>query len=99
MPERGKVRMNRNTGRNGSQQQMLQFISEISFTIEELVLFLDTHPCDQDALAYYDEMKKLRKKAIEEYTDCYGPLFKYNVNADNEWQWIMTPWPWEGACS
>lgn len=89
--------MNMNNGR--SQKQMLQFISEISFTLDEVVLFLDTHPCDKEARAYYQEMKKLREKAVQEYTDCFGPLSKYDVNAENEWQWTMTPWPWEGVCS
>lgn len=81
-----------------SQKQMMQFISEVSFAMDETVLFLDTHPCDEEALSYYQDLRELRKKAVREYTDCFGPLSKYDVNAENEWQWIMTPWPWEGEC-
>ena len=38
---------------NQDKNKLLLYISQVSFGIDELVLFLDTHPCDQDALAYY----------------------------------------------
>ena len=54
--------------RNRSNQcQLRQFIDEISFAMDDIVLFLDTHPCCQEALAYYEECKKMREEAIDEY--------------------------------
>lgn len=43
---------------NQDKNKLLLYISQVSFAIDELVLFLDTHPCDKDALAYYQELKK-----------------------------------------
>ena len=34
-------------------QQLARFIDEVSFAINDLVLFLDTHPCNQQAMACY----------------------------------------------
>lgn len=81
-----------------NQAQLFNYINEISFSLNDTVLFLDSHPCDEDALAYYQSLKEMRNKALKQYTKLYGPLLNDDVTADNEWQWVMTPWPWEGGC-
>ena len=48
------------------QHQLLMYIDQISFASDDTVLFLDTHPCDTEALAYYQELKEERKMAMEE---------------------------------
>ena len=40
------------------QHQLLMYIDQISFALDDTVLFLDTHPCDTEALAYYQELKR-----------------------------------------
>lgn len=77
------------------QHQLLMYISQISFAIDEIVLFLDTHPCDEKALAYYEEVKEKRKIAMEKYSEKYGPLLNDNVKSGCRWRWVETPWPWE----
>ena len=47
------------------QHQLLMYIDQISFALDDTVLFLDTHPCDTEALAYYQELKEERKMAME----------------------------------
>ncbi|MGN0360961.1 MAG: spore coat protein CotJB, partial [Hominisplanchenecus sp.] len=32
---------------------MLQYINEVSFAVNDISLYLDTHPCDQEAMEYY----------------------------------------------
>lgn len=88
--------MNRNMAPN--KKQLFCFITEISFAMDETVLFLDVNPCNEEAMCYYQELKKLREKAWREYTECFGPLSKYDVASGDRWQWIETPWPWEGEC-
>ena len=80
---------------NQDKNKLLLYISQVSFGIDELVLFLDTHPCDQDALAYKHELKKARKEALDEYTHKYGPLLNDNVDNSCYWEWVKEPWPWE----
>lgn len=81
--------------RNNGEEQLLHFIMEVGFALEDVVLYLDTHPCDKDALCYYEQYKTARKQALEEYTRMYGPLSSENVNSKNCWSWVENPWPWE----
>lgn len=83
-----------------NQAKLLRFIYEVGFAIDDVVLYLDTHPCDIQALEYYENYKKLYRQAVDEYTQFYGPLSNENVYTSNSnyWAWASTPWPWEGAC-
>ena len=83
---------------NRAGNELLKFITEVSFALNDVTLYLDTHPDDCEALKYYEKYKKQRHQAVCEYEKCYGPLLAYNVNSDNKWSWICTPWPWEGEC-
>ena len=70
-----------------NRRSLLQNITEISFAAYDTLLFLDTHPDDQQAMAEYGRQ--------------FGPLTVdcASVAAGNHWQWINQPWPWEGgAC-
>lgn len=46
---------------------LLQYITEISFAVYDTLLYLDTHPEDQQALAYYQDMDQKRREALAEY--------------------------------
>lgn len=41
-------------------KKLLRYIQEVSFAIDDVVLYLDTHPYDEEALKYY--------KSIRNYT-------------------------------
>lgn len=78
-----------------NQKQLLMYITQVSFGLTEAVLFLDTHPCDKEAMEYYQQMKKLRKEALEKYECNYGPLLTDGNNDMDTWEWTKTPWPWQ----
>ena len=78
-----------------NQRQLLMHINEVSFAVTEAVLFLDTHPCDKEAMEYYRKMKKLREEAVAQYEKEFGPLTTDGVRNTSEWEWTQTPWPWE----
>lgn len=83
-----------------SQQQLLNWINMISFTLVDAQLYLDTHSDDQEALEYFNHFHKLRLEALEEYSRRFTPLTIDSI-ADNEqeWRWVQDKWPWErGAC-
>lgn len=81
-----------------NREQLFCTITESSFALDDARLFLDTHPTNQEALDYFAKYEAIRKQALKEYRDCYGPIVSYDVNADNVWTWINEPWPWEGVC-
>jgi spore coat protein JB len=84
-----------------NRKELLEYITNVSFAVDDVKLFLDTHPCDEEALAYFREYSRKRNEALKEYAAHFGPLTIDTVVyscADN-WDWINEPWPWqEGGC-
>lgn len=81
-----------------NQQQLLTYLNQVSFSMYDTTLFLDTHPCDREAMAYFKEMQHARKHALDMYQKKFGPLLLDDVDADCEWTWGMQPLPWEPMC-
>ncbi len=81
-----------------NQQQLLHFITEVSFALDDIALYLDTHPKCQQGLACYENYKSMRTQAVKDYTTLYGPLNRYQVNDCNYFDWVNKPWPWEREC-
>ena len=46
----------------GSRNSQLSRINEVSFAVDDMLLYLDTHPCDRKALEYCDELVKRKKE-------------------------------------
>lgn len=82
-----------------SMNQLLDKIREVSFYMDDLRLFLDTHPNCNEAIAEFNKYAAVRSALLDEYKECYGPLTSYCSNIDNDsWLWTCYPWPWEGVC-
>lgn len=86
--------------RSCSQAELFSMINQVSFAVNDMTLYLDTHPDDDDAMAYFCENTALRKEFLKEYAARFGPL---TLDSDSEncrqcWDWVMQPWPWEGVC-
>lgn len=80
-----------------NQGQLLQWINYVSFAVNDIVLYLDTHPDDEDALNYLRHYKELRKQGLRAYADQYGPLTIDSAKVGDCWLWAEQPWPWEGG--
>lgn len=80
---------------NMSKEALMLEYQTLCFTLTDLQLYLDTHPMDQNALAYYDKIRKQKQMVGAEYTSMYGPLVPEDVNVNHCWTWVETPWPWE----
>lgn len=76
---------------------IMQTLDQASFALDDIVLYLDTHPTDLEALSYYQYVKSLRSQAMNAYTDQYGPLQNDQERSASDWTWIRGPWPWEGG--
>lgn len=82
-----------------SKKQLLKFLTEVSFAMDDIALYLDLHPGCQRALLAYEKYQSMRNQALRDYISMYGPLNKYQVTDSNYFSWINDPWPWEGECS
>lgn len=74
-------------------REMIDQIRSYDFAINELALYLDTHPEDQKALCLHNKYCKQVKELKDKYQKVYGPL---TINYPcNKWRWLEMPWPWE----
>lgn len=81
---------------NESARTLMQRVYETGFAVDDMVLYLDTHPCDRDALAYYQQVVKMYREAVEAYECQCGPLTAEAVRSLDSWTWLTEKWPWEG---
>lgn len=77
------------------QNALLARIMVADFVLLETGLFLDTHPDNEDALAYYREYLTMRKEAAMQYAEKYGMLTPMDLSGTGSWQWVKGPWPWD----
>ncbi len=75
-------------------EALLKKIMAADFSMHEAALFLDTHPKNKQALAFYRKMQGRREALAEEFRKEYGPLTYYEVKSST-WNWTDTPWPWQ----
>ena len=76
-----------------ARREMFQEIRCLEFAINELALYLDTHPDDQKALCLHRKYCKEVKDLKDKYQKVFGPL---TINFPcNKWRWLEEPWPWE----
>ena len=78
-----------------SRQTALEEICKVSFVIDELRLYLDTHPGCGEALTMIKEYMYQRKVLMEEFTEKYGSLEAYWVGDCDGWIWNDPPMPWD----
>jgi len=78
-----------------SREELMRNYQVMCFYLDDITLYLQTHPTDQAALRSYEKFKQLKKEAEKEYTDAYGPLHSDNVYVTDRWTWADMPWPWE----
>ena len=83
--------------RQTTREQLLNRINQVSFAVNEMTLFLDSHPDNEEALAYMEEKSALRREALEEYARRFGPLTIDTANdtCSRSFEWVSQPWPWE----
>ena len=56
-----------NPNQNQQREMLLKKINEVSFAVDDILLFLDTHPDCQEALDFYRQNVAIRKEALSEY--------------------------------
>lgn len=94
-----------------NRHELLNKINEVSFVVNDLTLFLDTHPTDEQALTLFDTNSKERKRLLEEYESSFEPLTIDCIKSDSmqndhdfcqysgqkHFTWVDGPTPWEGG--
>lgn len=79
---------------NIQREMALKEVMAEGFSAFDLHLYLNTHPCDQQALMLFKNCSKRARFLTENYERNFGPLTAGSAYA-YPWQWIKSPWPWE----
>lgn len=67
----------------------------LDFAIDEMGLYLDTHPDDAEALELFNSYIRLAQQGRAKYESMYGPLSKKLTVEEGKYTWINNPWPWD----
>lgn len=70
-------------------------LQALAFIVQELGLYLDTHPEDGEAFAMYQNYVKLLEQGKKTYVEKIGPLVQTDAALDNSYTWVYGPWPWQ----
>ena len=72
-------------------------IGAYKFALYDLGLYLDSHPCDQNALQLRNVYKSRLCQLINEYEQHYGKYVNTMADIEDSWtEWVKDPWPWDG---
>lgn len=85
-----------------SREELMTKITALSFAINDLTLYLDTHPNCPNATPIFHDLMNQRLNLLAEFAQKYYPLTQSSIitgNLDNsKYGWDLGPMPWEGAC-
>lgn len=72
-------------------------IGAYKFALYDLGLYLDSHPCDQQAMQLREVYKTRLCQLIDEYEQHYGKWINTTADVQDSWaEWVKDPWPWDG---
>ncbi|MBQ9115630.1 MAG: spore coat protein CotJB [Clostridia bacterium] len=87
-----------------NKRRLLRDVRIASFAVIETALYLDTHPCDKEAMEALAAFCAQKEAAVAAYEAHFGPLtlcacpMSYGDSADAapvRYAWATLPWPWE----
>ena len=81
--------------KNKTKEEMMKDIMRLSFVTLEANLYLDGHPNNKKALAYFKKYDEMLKELTKEYQALYGPITASGNENDKEWLWSTQKWPWQ----
>jgi len=88
-----------------AKEKMLLQIQKTGFVLDDLRLYMDTHPENQEGLKFLKETIKRKKELMREFAVQFYPLTpdcmadSYEQYPEECYLWPAGKIPWEGACS
>lgn len=70
-------------------------LQALSFALNELGLYLDTHPNDLEAGELFKAYSELYQQGVATYQKEHGPMYQVFAAPDGKYLWTKGPWPWE----
>lgn len=80
-----------------NQKELYEWIMMLGFCAVDMMLYLDTHPDDEEALNYFNQCNTLYNAAKQSYQEQFGLLNAFSEQERFSWDWNTAPMPWEGG--
>ena len=80
-----------------NQKELYEWIMMLGFCAVDMMLYLDTHPDDEEALNYFNQCTALCNAAKQSYQEQFGQLNAFSEQERSSWDWNTAPMPWEGG--
>ena len=74
-------------------------LQALAFAVNELALYLDTHPNDTEALEMYQTYQQALHDGMMEFSKEHHPLNHTVPGKRGRYCWTADPWPWEYAAN
>lgn len=81
---------------NNEYEKLLLEIYEYDYALNDLSLYLDLHPNDEQIYKLFKVYTEKENKLVNEFEKKYGPLDVYESNYDS-YMWYKGKWPFEGV--
>lgn len=84
-------------------EELMTKIAQVSFILDDLTLYLDTHGSEEQAESLYEQKLAERETLKKQFAEKFYPLTRDCIpycgkKEDSRFCWQMGPMPWEGAC-
>ncbi len=76
--------------------EIMRELQCVSFAMDELRLFIDTHPDCAEAKALFNEYAEKRKELKHRYNAEISPLGGYDAEETDCWRWVENS-AWKGG--
>ncbi len=80
-----------------NQKELYEWIMMLGFCAVDMMLYLDTHPDDEEALNYFNQCNTLYNAAKQSYQEQFDLLNAFSEQERFSWDWNTAPMPWEGG--
>ncbi len=74
---------------------LLNQLQELQFAVNEIRLYLDTHPNDPRAICDFQRYTYQLNNLMVNYQQMMGPMFGMMYSPSSPSLWVDGPWPWE----
>mgnify|MGYP000526685657 CR=1 FL=1 len=80
-----------------SRSALLHEIDKVSFAVNDLTLYLDTHPDCQEGLTRFQKEAARRKELMNQYAKAYGPFdCRLRLRSGRRRRWSLQDGPAPG---
>lgn len=80
-----------------NQKELYEWVMMLGFCAVDMMLYLDTHPDDEEALNYFNQCNTLYNAAKQSYQEQFDLLNAFSEQERSSWDWNTAPMPWEGG--